>query len=206
MAFHNLQSHLACRYIKMCILTRHTICVSLVKLCNTKHKCRSFLWCIFQTYFLNCTPYLTSVYAVQGDSYPLVSNKDTGNWAKFCILFQCSKVHVNSPHSQIELPFGRFDHIHVDLGGPLSPSDNNCYIMTIVIPDDHYVSRFGVPLRITTNQGTQFLSRLINEFSRLLRSYQINTTAYNNPKANGMVGRFHRHLKASLMARENTVY
>ena len=156
-------------------------------------------------------------------------NKDVGNWAKCCISCQRSKVqrHVNSPHGQIELPSGRFDHIHVDLVGPLPPSDNNCYLMTIVdrytrwpeaypIPDmtaetvaknlvTHYVSRFGVPLRITTDQGTQFLSRLLKELTRLLGSHQINTTAYN-PKANGMVERFHRQLKASLMARENTVH
>ena len=39
-ALHNLQSHLAYQYIKMCVLTRYPFCESLVK----------FLWCIFQTY------------------------------------------------------------------------------------------------------------------------------------------------------------
>ena len=43
-AFHNLQSYLICWYIKMFKLIRHTFCESLVKICATKHKCRSFLW------------------------------------------------------------------------------------------------------------------------------------------------------------------
>ena len=29
---------------------RHTFCKSLVKICTTEHKCRSFLWYFFQTY------------------------------------------------------------------------------------------------------------------------------------------------------------
>ena len=33
MALHDLQSHLACQFIKMCVLIRHTICESLVKFC-----------------------------------------------------------------------------------------------------------------------------------------------------------------------------
>ena len=36
---HNLQSHLAYRYIKLCILIRYTFCESLVNICVTKHKC-----------------------------------------------------------------------------------------------------------------------------------------------------------------------
>ena len=47
MVFHNLQSHLAYQYIKICVLTRHTFCESLVKLGSTKRKCRSFLRCFF---------------------------------------------------------------------------------------------------------------------------------------------------------------
>ena len=47
MTFHNLQSHLACGYIKTCVLIRHTFCESLVMLCATKLKCRSFLLYFF---------------------------------------------------------------------------------------------------------------------------------------------------------------
>ena len=43
MAFHNLQSHLAYQYIRMCVFIRHILCESLVKLCLTKYKYCSFL-------------------------------------------------------------------------------------------------------------------------------------------------------------------
>ena len=46
--FHNLQSHLACQYIKMCALIRYSFYKSLFKICATKHNCRSFLWCFFR--------------------------------------------------------------------------------------------------------------------------------------------------------------
>ena len=48
-SFPNLQSHLACQYNKMCVLTRtqNGFCECLVKLWVTKHKCRSFLVVLF---------------------------------------------------------------------------------------------------------------------------------------------------------------
>ena len=156
-------------------------------------------------------------------------NQDVGKWAKNCIPCQKSKVHrhTKSPIGKFDLPTCRFEHIHLDLVGPLPPSNGNIYLMTIVdrfsrwpeafpIPDmtaetvakvfvSNYVARFGIPLRITSDQGTQFLSHLFRELSNLIGSHNINTTTYN-PKANGLVERFHRTLKASLKARENTVH
>ena len=52
----NLQSHLTCRYIKKCILIRHTICESFVKICSTKLKCRSLLWYYFSDIGQCCRP------------------------------------------------------------------------------------------------------------------------------------------------------
>ena len=43
-AFHNLQSHLAYRYIKLCTLIRHTICESLVEIQQFRHKCSSIMY------------------------------------------------------------------------------------------------------------------------------------------------------------------
>ena len=37
-----MQAHLACRYIKICVLTRYTLCDSLVMICATKRKFHSF--------------------------------------------------------------------------------------------------------------------------------------------------------------------
>ena len=47
-AFHNLQSHLACQYIKMCILFGYTFFESFVKIYFSKRKCH-FCVIFFQT-------------------------------------------------------------------------------------------------------------------------------------------------------------
>ncbi|PIK34627.1 hypothetical protein BSL78_28546 [Apostichopus japonicus] len=61
---------------------------------------------------------------------------------------------------------------------------------------------FGTPSTITTDRGAQFESALFKQLTLLLGSKRIRTTAYH-PAANGLVERFHRHLKSSLKARNN---
>ncbi|GBO18756.1 hypothetical protein AVEN_8592-1 [Araneus ventricosus] len=66
-----------------------------------------------------------------------------------------------------------------------------------------WISCFGCPSIITTDQGSQMRSSLYREFSELLGTNRIRTTAYH-PIANGIVERFHRHLKSSIKAHEST--
>lgn len=62
-----------------------------------------------------------------------------------------------------------------------------------------WIARFGVPSNLTSDRGAQFTSALWAELGKTLAIKNINTTAYH-PQANGLVERFHRTLKASLMA------
>ncbi len=62
-----------------------------------------------------------------------------------------------------------------------------------------WVSRFGTPLSLTSDRGSQFESSLWDKVMSILGIRRIRTTSYH-PQSNGLVERFHRQLKASLAA------
>lgn len=61
-------------------------------------------------------------------------NKNINQWAKTCIACQKAKIvrHTKTKSDQIEIPSGRFDHIHIDLVGPLPSSEGFSYILTTI--------------------------------------------------------------------------
>ena len=151
-------------------------------------------------------------------------NSQVGSWAKTCIQCQSSKIHthIKSPLETFNVPHRRFDHIDVDLVGPLPPSDGFTHLLTIVdrfsrwpeaVPLNdistvacaraliyHWISRFGIPMDMSSDRGSQFTSQLWSSVAKLLGITLHHTTTYH-PQANGLVERFHRHLKTSLRAR-----
>lgn len=152
--------------------------------------------------------------------------KDCSKWTKECINCQRSKIqrHTKSPIADFPPPSGRFQHIHLDLIGPLPYSEGYTYALTCtdrftrwpeVIPIEDiaaetvasafltgWISRFGVPMEIITDQGRQFESLLFNEMAKLLGIKRRRSTPYH-PQANGMIERFHRTLKTAIKCHES---
>ena len=148
-------------------------------------------------------------------------HNDIKVWAQACTACQRNKVHRHNhtPLHTFQTPDARFDCIHIDIVGPLPPSNGYAYLLTCIdrytrwpeafpIQDitaetvaqafvQGWVSRFGVPSTITTDRGLQFESKLWDSLMTLLGTRRIRTTAYH-PITNGIVERFHRQLKASI--------
>ena len=80
---------------------------------------------------------------------------------------------------------------------PLKGTDTETCARALVF---HWIARFGMPLDLTSGRGSQFTSKLWSAITKLLGIKLHHTTAYH-PQANGLVERFHRHLKSSLRAR-----
>lgn len=152
-------------------------------------------------------------------------NIDVGKWAKHCIECQRSKVqrHTTSPVSTYPPTSGRFQHLHVDIVGPLPTSpQGHRYLVTMIdratrwpeaIPTDdtsaesvakivyeHWIARYGVPENLTTDQGRCFTSQL---FARLMKTMGIKRTQSSpyHAQSNGKIERWHRSLKAALKTR-----
>ena len=152
--------------------------------------------------------------------------RDIRQWTRACHSCQRTKTgrHTAAPLGAFPLPDARFQHIHLDLVGPLPPSAGFRYLVTCVdrfsrwpiavpIADmqastvvqafiDQWIANFGVPATLTTDRGAQFESRLFSEFCRRFGIRRLRTTAYH-PAANGMVERFHRQLKSALRSQQN---
>lgn len=147
--------------------------------------------------------------------------KEVREWARNCQECQRAKVnrHTKAPLADFPTPNRRFQHIHADLVGPLPLRQNYRYLLTIVdrfsrwvealpLEDQQadtvakallsgWIARFGVPRRITTDQGRQFESNLFTAFRKIFGIEAATTTSYH-PQANGLIERQHRTLKAAL--------
>ena len=61
-----------------------------------------------------------------------------------------------------------------------------------------WISLFGTPLTITTDQGAQFESSLFTALAKLVGASKVHTSPYH-PQSNRILERWHRTLKTALM-------
>uniref|UniRef100_A0A5S6QAE0 Integrase catalytic domain-containing protein n=1 Tax=Trichuris muris TaxID=70415 RepID=A0A5S6QAE0_TRIMR len=143
-------------------------------------------------------------------------------WCKTCLRCQAYLVgrHQRTPLVRSPAPSSRFESLHVDIVGPLPYSRGYQYVFTIVDRFTRYpeaipirdatesecarallswISQFGVCLKVTSDQGRQFVSGIWRDICQLLGLQSVTTLAYE-PQQNGLVERMHRDLKASPMA------
>ena len=138
--------------------------------------------------------------------------------------------HTRSEVKNFEIPASRFEVVHIDIVGPLPPANeynrmytsDYRYILTCIdrstrwieavpIRDiqastiavaflEAWVTRFGVPLYVVSDRGSQFESELFSELSKMTGFHRLRTSSYH-PQANGMIERKHRVLKNAIKAR-----
>ena len=147
---------------------------------------------------------------------------DVNRWCQTCMLCQKRKPGpgVGKAEMHHNTIFGPMECIAIDLMGPLpTTSRGNRYIMVVsdyftkwteAYPlEEHcaqtvadtlvieFISRFGTPHRIHTDQGREFESQLFSSLCELLEISKSRTTPYR-PQSDGMVERYNRTLQQTL--------
>ncbi len=114
-----------------------------------------------------------------------------------------------------------FEHLIIDCVGPLPRSKSGCsYLLTVMCQSTRYpaayplrtisarsvvkalsqfISVFGVPKIIQSDQGSNFTSRLFEQVLKQLQVRHQKSSVYH-PQSQGALERFHQHLKSLIRA------
>lgn len=120
---------------------------------------------------------------------------------------QCQKqkysVVVKEPMQKTSTENCAFEKVYLDIVGPLpKDADNYCYALTLQCEltkfietyplrskdtvtvarsfVDNFILRFGIPRKIATDRGTEFISTTMKEVCELLKIKQLSFTAYQH--------------------------
>ena len=155
-------------------------------------------------------------------------NIDIAKWCRSCKGYQTAKIsRHNKPvglFGKFDEPTEIFDYIHIEIVVPLPYADGFRYLLTCVdrftrwpeaiplvdiraetVADaffSEWIARFGTFATITTDRGAQFESKLWDGLCNQFGIVRSRTTSYHS-QSNGKVERFHRQLKAAIMAHES---
>ena len=146
---------------------------------------------------------------------------DTANYCRSCEVCQKSNSKCPTRAKMVSMPLIEqpFQRIAMDVVGPLPRTQRgNRFILTICDYATRYpeaialpsveaprvakelvnlFSHVGIPDEILTDQGTNFMSTMMEEIYRLLHIKRIRTTPYH-PQTDGLVERFNGTLKSML--------
>ena len=140
--------------------------------------------------------------------------RDIDNWVRSCISCSQRKSHrhkVIAPLMTMKVP-DAFERVSVDVLGPLSiTTSGNRYVLCftdhctrwpILVPlkstdaptvarafFDHVICQHGCPKYLLSDRGANFLSKVMLEVCRIMRTTKLNTSSYH-PQCNAVQERF----------------
>ncbi|KAK3753675.1 hypothetical protein QZH41_003322 [Actinostola sp. cb2023] len=149
-------------------------------------------------------------------------SQDVRDWCRKCDLCAASKRPQKTPRAAMKRynVGAPLERVALDVLGPLPESESsNKYILVVAdyfskwteayaIPNqeavtvakrvvDEFVSRFGVPRQLHSDQGRNFISAVFTEMCALLGIDKTRTTALH-PQSDGMVERYNKTLESML--------
>lgn len=134
-------------------------------------------------------------------------DKEIRSWSRSCLPCQTAKIHRHNkyPPGRLPIPNHRFEHVHIDLVGPLPICQNYCYCLTMIdrfsrwpeavlLPNisadtvasafySNWIARFGAPRTVTSDQGPQFEAALFRALTKLIGCNRTRTASYLHPTA-----------------------